>query len=87
MDLNQLPAMEDITTEETVKQVVVSQAIKGTMQDRAKGKGGHRDWLSEMPDDVLVKILSHLTLKEAARFTILCKRFRNHWSYFCDLKL
>ncbi|XP_059640791.1 putative F-box protein At3g29830 [Cornus florida] len=40
-----------------------------------------QDWISLLPDEILVAILSRVTLKEAATTSILCRRWRYLWTY------
>ncbi|GAB4846319.1 hypothetical protein Ancab_025325 [Ancistrocladus abbreviatus] len=37
------------------------------------------DRISDLPDDVLISIISHLTLQEAARTSVLSRRWKYVW--------
>ena len=39
------------------------------------------DYISHMPDEILISVISHLSLKEAARTSILARRWRYLWQY------
>ncbi|KAJ8449302.1 hypothetical protein Cgig2_002434 [Carnegiea gigantea] len=43
-----------------------------------------KDLISSLADDVLIRILSLLNLREAARTSVLSKRWRHLWSYLPD---
>ncbi|PKI35335.1 hypothetical protein CRG98_044285 [Punica granatum] len=43
------------------------------------------DWISSAPDDVLIMVLSRLPLKEAARTSILSRRYRYLWTHSTKL--
>ncbi|CAI9117695.1 OLC1v1019146C1 [Oldenlandia corymbosa var. corymbosa] len=45
----------------------------------------HEDRISELPDEILICILSLVTLKEAGRTSILSKRWKHVWTYVPDL--
>lgn len=59
------------------------EALRGASDFRPRKytqtKNSHDDVVSQLPDDVLVSILSQLTLKEAARMSILSRRWRHVW--------
>ncbi|KAF3339784.1 F-box domain containing protein [Carex littledalei] len=44
------------------------------------------DWFSSLPDEILPKILSFLSTKEAVQTCILSKRWRNAWTFLPVLK-
>ncbi|KAL9272084.1 F-box/FBD/LRR-repeat protein-like protein [Drosera capensis] len=54
---------------------------EGLLQNRVAMK----DQISGLPDDVILIILSHLELKDAARTSLLSKRWRYSWTYMPDL--
>ncbi|KAL6508802.1 hypothetical protein OROHE_021361 [Orobanche hederae] len=44
-------------------------------------KISHGDWISRMPDDILISILSLLPLEDAAKTSILSSRWTNLWKH------
>lgn len=44
------------------------------------------DLINRLPDDILVNIISHLTLKEAARTSVLSNRWKNLWTFTNSLE-
>uniref|UniRef100_A0A2P2Q499 F-box domain-containing protein n=1 Tax=Rhizophora mucronata TaxID=61149 RepID=A0A2P2Q499_RHIMU len=64
---------------------IVGGCIK--LENSSGGECSHQDRISELPDAILVAILSLVSLKEAARVCTLSKRFRNLWLLITDLKL
>ncbi|ESR66164.1 hypothetical protein CICLE_v10008333mg [Citrus x clementina] len=40
-----------------------------------------KDWVSQLPDDILINIISKLTLMEAARTCVLSSRWRYLWTF------
>ncbi|KAJ8433461.1 hypothetical protein Cgig2_014502 [Carnegiea gigantea] len=51
----------------------------GMKKDKGSGKGSGRERLSELPDEVLVHILSFLPTVDTVR-TVLVRRFGNRWT-------
>ncbi|GFP93265.1 F-box/FBD/LRR-repeat protein at5g53840 [Phtheirospermum japonicum] len=61
-----------------------SDNIDSKFQLKKCAKGYHHagdDWLSRLPDAILIGILSSLPLKEAARTSILSSRWENLWKH------
>ncbi|OMO86234.1 hypothetical protein CCACVL1_09701 [Corchorus capsularis] len=56
--------------------------LTSTKLCRSHGYGDLKDMMGELPDDVLVLVLSCLPLKDAARSSVLSRRWRHlwHWS-------
>ncbi|XVF06094.1 hypothetical protein REPUB_Repub06bG0018400 [Reevesia pubescens] len=48
---------------------------------KVKVNGSLRDQISELSDDILIDILSFLTLKDAARTSVLSQRWRHLWKF------
>ncbi|CAL5195169.1 unnamed protein product [Lathyrus oleraceus] len=46
-----------------------------------------RSRLSDLPDEILQKILSNLPTKEAVATTVLSKRWENQWMYISKIDL
>lgn len=47
---------------------------------RTRSEEGQNDWISQLPESVLVDILSYLPTKDAVKMTLI-SRFRNLWTY------
>ncbi|KAG4979757.1 hypothetical protein AAZX31_12G065300 [Glycine max] len=60
-------------------------AIQGSRNMARNRFENNRDIISTMPDDILGDILSRLTLKEAARTSVLATKWRYHWTFFSGL--
>ncbi|ESR34738.1 hypothetical protein CICLE_v10007166mg, partial [Citrus x clementina] len=56
-------------------------AVERDLQ-RKKEKMAPEDGISKLPDDILICILSRLTIKEAAKTSILASRWRYLWTFF-----
>lgn len=54
------------------------------MSDRLKMK---RDRLNDLPNEILLHILSFLMIEDIVKTSILSKRWKNLWKYLPDLKL
>ncbi|KAF5741517.1 F-box/FBD/LRR-repeat protein [Tripterygium wilfordii] len=52
---------------------------------RKKENNVEEDKISKLPDDVLVFILSFMTMKEAARTSVLSRRWRKVWAFIPSL--
>ncbi|TVU40537.1 hypothetical protein EJB05_14004, partial [Eragrostis curvula] len=64
---------------------VAAERSKASDGDDAGG-GEDRDRLSALPDDVLVLILLHLDTKNAARTSVLSRRWRRVWTLLPELR-
>lgn len=47
---------------------------------RTRSEEGQNDWISQLPESILVDILSYLPTKDAVKMTLI-SRFRNLWTY------
>lgn len=43
------------------------------------------DWMGQLPDDILINIISRLSLKEAAKTSVLSRRWKDLWTYTTSL--
>ncbi|KAL6566757.1 hypothetical protein OROMI_015161 [Orobanche minor] len=55
--------------------------INSKFQRKKCEKISHGDWISRMPDDILISILSLLPLEDAAKTSILSSRWTNLWKH------
>ncbi|KAH9782519.1 GPI-anchored adhesin-like protein [Citrus sinensis] len=54
-------------------------------EDAPEKKENLEDWFSRFPDDILIHIISGLTLKEAARTSVLSSRWKYLWTFTTSL--
>lgn len=52
------------------------------IQSRITSSGEENDGLSQLPHDVLLSILSRLSMKEAARISVVSHKWKEHWAHY-----
>nr|XP_048324200.1 F-box/LRR-repeat protein 25-like [Ziziphus jujuba var. spinosa] len=71
-----------------IKHLCCSSKLKSENRIRISGKTEGikaKEQISELPEDIMVRIVSLLPLKEAAATSILSKRWRNIWTFTTNL--
>lgn len=64
-------------------QLMANDAWDEPVLKSCKSHGGKsNDGLNQLPDEVLLSIMSCLTMKEAARTSVLCHKWRELWPFF-----